>query len=234
MALLMDFCVTTMGSATLDTCRVLVIEDHTLVREAMVGALDRLGRQCEILQAACAQDALALIERDSRLDLVLVDLMLPDMSGFSLVSVLAHRFPTIPVVVVSAMADEASVKRALKAGATGFLSKSISSDQLVDSISRILDGQVVTPETSAPTIPSISQPKRRGLDSIATQFGLTAAQTRVMELMVEGRTNREIATLLHLAEGTVKVHCSAILRALGVPNRAQALVVMARHGLLRP
>lgn len=216
----------------IDAFRVLVIEDHALVREAMVGALEGLGRRSEILQAACAQEALQIIESDNRLDLVLIDLVLPDMSGFSLVSVLAHRFPTVPVVVVSAMADELSVKRALKAGATGFLSKSISSDQLVDAVSRILEGDVVVPETVGVSMPAPS--RRRGAEAMVEQFGLTVAQTRVMELMVEGRTNKEIADLLCIAEGTVKVHCSAILRALGVPNRAQALVVMARHGLLRP
>ena len=227
-----DNLMNTMGSIACEACRILVIEDHALVREALTGALGRLGRECDVRQAACAQDALRLIEVESGFDLVLTDLMLPDMSGFSLVSVLAHRFPDIPIVVVSAMSDDASVKRAIKAGATGFLSKTLSSEQLLDAVSRILAGEVVVPE---PALSSVVQPqKRRSLESIAGQFGLTAAQTRVMELMVEGRTNKEIADLLRLAEGTVKVHCSAILRALAVPNRAQALVVMAKHGLLRP
>ncbi|MFT3736058.1 MAG: response regulator transcription factor [Rhodocyclaceae bacterium] len=210
-------------------CRILVIEDHALVREAMVLALERLGLSCVFAQASCGQEALGIIEARQDFDLVLVDLMLPDMSGFSLLSVLAHRFPSIPVVVVSALADEASVKRALKAGASGFLSKSLLTEQLVEAVRKVLDGGVVTPESSELTVSRT--PRKRSVDSISEQFGLTAAQTRVMELMVEGRTNREIADLLGLAEGTVKVHCSAILRALDVSNRAQALVVLARHGL---
>jgi DNA-binding NarL/FixJ family response regulator len=210
-------------------CRILVIEDHALVREAMVLALDRLALPCTFSQASCGQEALTIIEARHDFDLVLVDLMLPDMSGFSLLSILAHRFPSIPVVVVSALTDEASVKRALKAGASGFLSKSLTTEQLVDAVRKVLNGGVVTPEMSEQ---AANRPiRKRGVDSIAEQFGLTAAQTRVMELMVEGRTNREIAGLLGLAEGTVKVHCSAILRALDVSNRAQALVVLARHGL---
>lgn len=215
----------------MELCRVLVIEDHALVREALVRALDLLGIPCEQFQAACAAEAMALVEAGNEFDLVLTDLMLPDMSGFSLLSVLAHRFPTIPVVVVSALADEASVKRALKAGAAGFISKAMSSEQLVASIRSVLEGGVVMPEnlSAAPAIPRPG--RKRNIDSLAEQYGLTGAQTRVMELMVEGRTNREIAELLGLAEGTIKVHCSAILRALGVPNRAQALVVLARQGL---
>lgn len=210
-------------------CRILVIEDHALVREAMVRALDRLGMPCSFSQASCGQEALAIVEAQKDFDLVLVDLMLPDMSGFSLLSVLAHRFPAIPVIVVSALADEASVKRALKAGAAGFLPKTLSTEQLVGAVQTVLNGGVVTPELSEMSPQRL--PRKRSVESISEQFGLTAAQTRVMELMVEGRTNREIAELLGLAEGTVKVHCSAILRALGVANRAQALVVLARQGL---
>lgn len=214
----------------MDNCRVLVIEDHILVREALVSALGQLDFPCEFSVASCGKDALAMIEDHREFDLVLVDLMLPDMSGFSLVSVLAHRFPTVPVVVVSALADEASVKRALKAGAAGFLSKSMSSEQLIDAIRTLLAGGVVVAEGGAAPLP-VRHGKKRSMESAAEQFGLTAAQTRVMELMVEGRTNREIADLLGLAEGTIKVHCSAILRALGVPNRAQALVLLARQGV---
>ncbi|MEN3070615.1 response regulator transcription factor [Uliginosibacterium sediminicola] len=210
-------------------CRILVIEDHALVREAMVRALDRLDLQCIFSQASCGQEALALVEAQRDFDLVLVDLMLPDMSGFSLLSVLAHRFPSIPVIVVSALTDEASVKRALKAGASGFLPKTLSTEQLIDAVKTVLGGGIVTPGLAEMGVQRGS--KKRSVESIAEQYGLTTAQTRVMELMVEGRTNREIAELLGLAEGTVKVHCSAILRALDVANRAQALVVLARQGL---
>lgn len=216
---------------SMPACRVLVIEDHALVREALVGALGQLGIPCELFQAACAAEAMALIEGGQGFDLILTDLMLPDMSGFSLVSVLAHRFPGIPVVVVSALADEASVRRAMKAGAVGFISKAHSSADLIAALRTVLEGgSVVPPELAQQALPLVSG-RRRGVDSLSEQFGLTAAQTRVMELMVEGRTNREIAELLGLAEGTVKVHCSAILRALDVSSRSQALVVLARQGL---
>lgn len=215
----------------MDSCRVLVIEDHALVREALVRALDQLELHCVHAQAASAGEALALVEAGQEFDLVLTDLMLPDMSGFSLLSVLAHRFPTIPVVVVSALADEASVKRALKAGAAGFISKALSSGELIAALRAVLRGEVVTPELHQPVALPLQPTRKRGVEPLAEQYGLTGAQTRVMELMVEGRTNREIADLLGLAEGTVKVHCSAILRALGVPNRAQALVMLGRQGL---
>lgn len=197
----------------------------------MVRALEGLSMPCAFNEASCAQDALREIESRADFDLILMDLGLPDMSGFSLLSVLAHRFPSIPVMVVSAQADETSVKRAVKAGAAAFASKNMSSEQLARAVQTVLDGGVVMPSDEEGAPASQRGHRRRSVESIATQFGLTAAQTRVMELMIEGRTNREIAELLGLAEGTVKVHCSAILRALDVPNRAQALVVLSRQGL---
>ncbi len=210
-------------------CRILVIEDHALVREAMVRALDRLGMQCSFSQASCGQEALAIVEAQKDFDLVLVDLMLPDMSGFSLLSVLAHRFPSIPVIVVSALADEASVKRALKAGASGFLPKTLSTEQLVDAVQTVLNGGVVTPGLSEMSPQRL--PRKRSVESISEQFGLTAAQTRVMELMVEGaKPNREIAELLGLAEGTVSITARGhFARAGCIQSCAQALVVLARQ-----
>ncbi|MDQ7989850.1 MAG: response regulator transcription factor [Candidatus Dactylopiibacterium sp.] len=216
----------------MESSRVLVIEDHVLVREALVRALEQLDMVCQADQAGTASEAMRLVDAGQAYALVLVDLMLPDMSGFSLLSVLAQRYPRTPVVVVSALSDEASVRRALKAGAAGFISKALSSGELIRAIECVLRGELVTPalDQTGQVTPARAG-RRRSIESLSAQHGLTTAQTRVMELMLEGRTNREIAELLGLAEGTVKVHCSAILRALGVSNRAQALVVLARQGL---
>src|SRR5574337_722537 len=168
--------------------RILIVEDHTLVREAVAQTLLHLEEGVECVEACCADDALAALEKGGDWDLAVIDLMLPDMNGFSLLAVLAKRFPDVPTVVVSALDDAPTVQRAMKGG------------------------------------------RRRGAVPVQERFGLTAAQTRVMELLSQGKTNREIAELLGLSEGTVKVHMSAIFRALNVSSRAQALVVIARHG----
>lgn len=204
--------------------KILIVEDHALVREAMAQTLSRLEPGIDCVEAKGADDALAKLESAVDWDLAIIDLMLPDMNGFSLLAVLAKRFPDVPAIVVSAMDDEASVRRAIKGGASGFVSKASSGDTLLQAVRVVLDGGVCTPEAAN------QAPGRRGGAPVSERFGLTAAQTRVLELLAQGKTNREIADLLGLSEGTVKVHMSAIFRALGVSNRAQALVVIARHG----
>ncbi len=204
--------------------RILIVEDHALVREAMAQSLARLQAGLACIEASGADEAIARLEADADIDLAIIDLMLPDMNGFSLLGVLAKRFPDVPAIVVSAIDDEASVRRAIKAGASGYVSKSSSGDVLLEAVRVVLAGGVHTPAAR-----SASAPGGRGVPP-SERFGLTTAQARVLDLLASGKTNREIADLLGLSEGTVKVHVTAIFRALGVSNRAQALVVMSRSG----
>ena len=207
--------------------RILIVEDHALVREAMAQTLARLEAGMQCVEARGADEALQRLSAADagEWDLVIVDLMLPDMSGFALLGVLAKRFPDVPAVVVSAIDDPASVRRAMKAGASGFVSKSRSGETLLEAVRTVLDGGVFSPdvESAVPT-------GRRGTVSVSERYGLTAGQVRVLELLGEGKTNREIADLLGLSEGTVKVHASAIFRAMSIRNRSEALLVIARHG----
>ena len=209
--------------------RILIIEDHVLVREAMALTLAQVkaGVFCE--QASSAAEAIALLEEDSDCDLLVVDLMLPEMNGFSLLGVIAKRFPDVPALVVSAVDDRDSVQRAMKAGASGFVSKASSSNTLIEAVRTVLDGGVFTPEATSGS--DGSGRTRRASQAFAERFQLTAAQGRVLELVAQGKSNRDIADLLGLSEGTIKVHVSAILRSLGVTSRAQALLLMTRAGL---
>jgi DNA-binding NarL/FixJ family response regulator len=204
--------------------RILIVEDHTLVREAVAQTLRHLEEGVECVEARCADEALAKLEAGGEWDLAVIDLMLPDMNGFSLLAVLAKRFPDVPAVVVSALDDGSTVQRAMKGGASGFVPKSCSGEEMLKAVRTVLDGGVYAPATIG------TEGRRRGAVPVQERFGLTAAQTRVMELLAQGKTNREIADLLGLSEGTIKVHMSAIFRALNVSSRAQALVVIARHG----
>ena len=204
--------------------KILIVEDHALVREAMAQRLACLEPELVCLESAGADEALALLEAHGDVDLAIVDLMLPGANGFSLLGVLAKRYPDLPAIVVSAMDDDASVRRALKAGASGFVSKASSGEVLLHAVREVLDGGVPTPVRSA------ASPGRSAGKAPAERFGLTTAQARVLELLAGGRSNREIAELLGLTEGTVKVHMTAIYRALGVSSRSQALVAIARSG----
>jgi DNA-binding NarL/FixJ family response regulator len=193
--------------------KILIVEDHALVREAMAQRLARLEADLVCLESGEADEALALLEAHPDVDLAIVDLMLPGVNGFSLLAVLAKRHPDLPAIVVSAMDDDASVRRALAAGASGFVSKASSGE--------VLDGGMPTPRASISPASRSRQPAER--------YGLTVAQARVTELLVTGCSNREIATKLGLSEGTVKVHVTAIYRALGVSRRSQALVLLSRR-----
>jgi len=207
------------GDLESEQLRMLVVEDHALVREAMAQTLARLDATIACVEASDAETALRRLE-EGGFDLAIVDLMLPDMNGFALLGVMAKRFPDVPAIVVSAMDDDASVRRAIKGGASGFVSKTRSGEELLRAVRVVLDGGVHTPDAPAPA--------RRGGGGVSEQYGLTPAQTRVVEFLAQGRTNREIADALGLSEATVKVHMSAIFRALGVSSRAQALVVISR------
>lgn len=202
--------------------RVLIVEDHALVREAMAQTLNRLEADLQCVEARSSEEALELLAGSSDWDLAVIDLMLPDMSGFSLLGVLAKRYPDVPTIVVSALDDQATHRRAMKVGASGFVSKSSSGDELRLAVRTVLDGGVFFTPQDAP------EEGRRGARALEQRYRLTTAQTRVAELLGQGKTNREIADLLGLSEGTVKVHMSAIFRAMNVRNRAQALVALSR------
>lgn len=207
--------------------KLLVIEDHALVREGMAAALRGLGPGVDVVQARDAESALDCLKDAPAVELVLLDLLLPGMDGFAFLGLLRQRFPTLPVVVVSGVADSVAIRRVARLGAAGFVHKSCSSDQLLDAVRVVLDGGACFPDPE--TVLEVGGRGRtvRQRD-VARDAGLTPAQTRVLGLLSEGKTNREIGDLLGLTEGTVKIHLSAIYRALKVSSRAQALVVLRR------
>jgi DNA-binding NarL/FixJ family response regulator len=205
--------------------RLLLVDDHTLVREGMAAALRGLGPDAEVLQARDAESAMRLLERDSGLDLVLLDLMLPGIDGFALLGVLRQRFPELPVLVVSALGDADTIDRVARGGASGFVHKSNSGLDLLGAVRAVLDGNSYFAEPD-PGLCEAGQAVRKR--DLARRFCLSVAQSRVLELLSQGKTNREIGELLGLAEGTVKSHLNAVYRALSVTSRAQALVMMRR------
>ena len=206
--------------------KVLIIEDHALVREGLLLAMRSLEADTETMGAQDADEGLHLLETHSDIDLVLLDLMLPGTSGMALLGAIRKRFPTIPVVIISALDDTETVTRAMRHGASGFVPKSNSTDVLLGALRQVLDGEVYLP-------PEMREAMERGDGArgktLADRYGLTAAQMRVLELLTQGKTNRQIAEMLGVTEGTVKIHVSAIFKALNVTNRSQALLVANRQ-----
>ncbi len=136
-----------------------------------------------------------------------------------------RRFPTIPVVILSALDDVDTVKRALRQGAAGFIPKSSSTASMLAALREVLAGEIYIP---ARLRDLVDREQHRG-KTVAERHGLTAGQSRVLELLMQGKTNRQIADMLDVTEGTVKIHVSAIFKAMKVTNRSQALLLARKH-----
>ena len=163
---------------------------------------------------------------------MLSDIALTGIDGLACLNIFRTRFPASPVVLVSAYDDAHTVNRALKHGASGFIPKAYSTERLLAAIRQVLAGNIHTPEQLMPVnlAPDLA-PAPAIQEAPASEFGLTERQAEVLGLMSKGKSNREIATLLGLSEGTVKIHITAIFKALGVNSRTQALVAVARLGI---
>jgi len=207
--------------------KLLVVDDHALVREGLVQALLKVPGVSSVMEAADAESALQMFASHGVFDLVLLDLMLPGISGLSFLGVLRKRYPGVRVVVVSALDGPDIVSRARAGGAVGFVCKARSASDLVETVSRVLAGNDA--DGAGEEAPAVEAPRRNGHGQQA--FGLTVAQRRVLDLLTKGKSNREIAESLGLTEGTVKVHVTAILKTLRVSNRTQALLKVAKSPL---
>lgn len=213
--------------------KILLIEDHALVREGMTHLLSQLDDEVTVFEAANGEDGVGFLEAHTDIDLVLLDLSLPGVDGLSWLKIQRKRFPTVPMLVVSAHDDGATIAKVMAAGAAGFVPKAQSADRLLDSLQRVLEGEIIDPGAT-PTYPiGIDGPgevmKPAGGRTRPKDLGLTPRQIDVLDLLVKGRNNREIGVLLGLTEGTVKIHVTALLKALGVKSRSEAIVAARRY-----
>jgi DNA-binding NarL/FixJ family response regulator len=215
--------------------KILVVDDHVLIREALRGVLKELEADAEVLEAADAGGAARCLEENPDLELVLLDLYLPDASGFDLLARLRERHPAVPVAVLSVSSERADITRALELGAVGFIPKSARRDVMLGAFRLIFAGGVyVPPEIFGRGRPALAAPPTRGRPPSAAELGLTERQFEVLGLLVQGKSNKAICRALGLAEPTVKNHVTAILKALKVSNRTEAALAAAARGLGRP
>jgi DNA-binding NarL/FixJ family response regulator len=206
--------------------KILVVDDHPLILSALVSLLPQLDRPVSVWGAVDRDETYAMLAAHPDIKLVLLDLALPGTRGLDLLGRLRRDFPRLPIAVLSATHDRGTVESALAAGARGFIAKTVSSRQLVDTVQRLLDGRACPrPELARSYAPA------PGADRVYDVLGLTQRQADVLRLLVQGNPNKLICKDLNLSEGTVKVHVSAILRALNVHTRAQAIVELARRGV---
>jgi DNA-binding NarL/FixJ family response regulator len=216
--------------------KILVVDDHVLIRDALRGVFAELRPGATVLEAPDGAQALALIIGNADLDLVVIDLGLPDRDGFSLLAELRQRDALLPIVVLSARNDRASVMRALDLGALGFIPKNGRREIMLNALQIVLaGGMYIPPEALAPrnpesdtaAPPSAATPPAARL---ADELKLSERQIEVLSLMMRGHSNKAICRVLKLAEPTVKYHVTAILKALNVSNRTEAVMAVLGRG----
>ena len=215
--------------------KILVVDDHLLIREALRGVLKELKSEATILEAPDSRQAMARIEQHPDLELILLDLNLPDRDGLAVLAELRERYPAISVVVLSAQHDRDSVAKALDLGALGFIPKSAQREVMLSAFNLIFAGGIYIPpeilarQEPAP-ITAQQAPVRPGRRISMADLGLTERQMDVLALMMQGKSNKAICRVLQLAEPTVKNHVTAILKALKATNRTEAVIAAGALG----
>jgi DNA-binding NarL/FixJ family response regulator len=215
----------------------LVIDDHVLIRESLRGVLSELHPDAVVVEGTSAQEAMRLVAEHRDFALVFLDLNLPDGDGFEVLAELRERHPTIPIVVLSGHHDRANVVRTLDLGALGFIPKTAQRAVLVSAISLVLSGGIYVPPEilvrQAPATPTQPGPIRGAADKAPTSprdLGLTDRQIDVLAVMMQGKSNKAIGRMLDLAEPTVRNHVTAVLKALNVTNRTEAVIAVSALG----
>ena len=204
---------------------ILIADDHPLFREAICNVIRSGFPECNILETADLESTMLLAAEHDDLDLILLDLNMPGMSGLNGLMSLRNEAPTIPVVIVSAEQDKHIVLQAITYGAVGFITKSTPREQMTAAIEQVLGGNVYLPtEIIRSEQANTRRTPREATISPELLQALTRKQLQVLERMAKGESNKQIAYNLDIAETTVKAHVSAILRKLNVHNRVQAIL----------
>lgn len=206
--------------------RVLIVDDHSLVRDGMRSLLEISFPDCVILEAGAMAEALAVLTEAGEVDMVLLDLNIPDVSRFSGLNQLRDTFPAIPVVMVSGALDRVTVREALAAGAAGFIPKSLKRAEIVEALRQVLEGEIYIPSM----LEQDDESAREQAAILSRIDTLTPQQKVVLRHLVNGRLNKQIAYELDVSMTTVKAHVSAILQKLNAFSRTQAVILANRVG----
>lgn len=208
---------------------VLIADDHELFRDGLKMVLQHLAPGTRCLTAGDHREALDLANATPDLDLVLLDIRMPGMPWEEALRQLRTDRPEVPVVILSALVDRSLITTAMRTGARGFIPKTSSSTVMVHAMNLVLSGGHYIPTLVLDEDPVHGE--NDGLDHANAAAALTPRQMDVLRLVARGLSNRDIAHALELSEGTVKLHVTAILKALGVPNRTSAVIAASRMGL---
>jgi len=212
--------------------KILVVDDHSLITDALSVLFLDLDPEAEVITTRTAESALALQQQHSDLDLVVLDLGMPGVSGTSLLEAMVAQAPEMKILVLSGQQDPRNVMRVLQLGAAGFVPKSMASETLLSAVKFVLSGGVYIPAdlldevNRANMMAAPDRPREPG----AGRIELTERQEQVLQLLARGAPIKIICRELGLSEGTVKTHVTAIYRAFGASNRTEALLAARRQG----
>jgi DNA-binding NarL/FixJ family response regulator len=210
--------------ATNPAYRFVIADDHPLFRGALRQTLEGMFDGVAISEAGSLEAVTEILDRGDEVDLVLLDLNMPGVRGYSGLMYLRAQFPAVPVVVVSANEDPATIRRCMEFGAAGFVPKSLGTDSIREALSTVMDGDVWTP----PDVDLSAVPADETAKLVQRLSTLTPQQVRVLMMLSEGLLNKQIAYELGVSEATVKAHVSAILQKLGVESRTQAVIAASK------
>jgi DNA-binding NarL/FixJ family response regulator len=214
--------------------RIMVVDDHALVRRGMSYVVKEGFPDAEVVEAESSAAALAVLHAGTKVDLALVDVRMPDLDGLELLRAVKAEWPDIPVVMLSTYENAPYVKRALSDGASGYLLKDATPEDLSQAINVAMSGSgnVLSPRVIQNLFEEeAAGANLKGQGGRRSEFSLTAREQDILALLSEGRANRDIAQALFLSEKTVKAHLAAIFRKLGVTNRTQAAMMAVKMGV---
>jgi DNA-binding NarL/FixJ family response regulator len=200
--------------------KILIVDDHPLFRAGFQTVLQQSSLDAEVLSVGSLGEAVDTLSKDTDIGLVLLDVHLRGDDGFHALRVIGERYPTTACMLISGDEQEGLAARAVAAGASGFIPKSFTADEMVAAIKRVLAGEVFVPAGTQARAPKPQS--------------LTLRQLEVISMLGRGFSNKEIARQLDVAERTVKAHMSAVFEALNVRNRTQAVLAAQQRGFLPP
>lgn len=206
---------------------IIIADDHPLFRGALRQAVASIMPQARVIEASGMDDLNAALAQERDVDLILLDLTMPGVQGFSGLMSLRAQYPELPVVIVSATEEPNVIRRAMDFGASGFIPKSIDIDNIGGAIQAVLAGDTWTP----PDVDLSAAEDVETADLVRRLGTLTPQQVRVLTMLSEGLLNKQIAYELGVSEATVKAHVSAILDKLGVDSRTQAVIAASKIGV---
>lgn len=211
--------------------KVIVADDHPLFRTAIKEALQASQGQTTFLEANSFESLQLLVDDNQDVDLVLLDLHMPGVSGFAGLVYLCKRYPSVPVVIISANEDPVVIQRALDHGAAGFIPKSSDIKTITNAINDILMGEIWAPVSTQANLPGKNVSELALAERMAQ---LTPQQFKVLMMVSQGMLNKQIAYDMGISEATVKAHVTAIMNKLGVSNRTQAVLAASKLDVMLP